>query len=306
MILKVSLMACTVDIEICVKTIRVLCELMRSPAGELVRELAANGRMPGMRIVECWSDLLHVMNRILTYPQSIQFMLLAHEKWPRLFGRVTVSFILSSRPNRLSTRNKSLTAESIVGRMTRKEKDIAVFRAYVNNLQAVNLDERIRREYSKESFAPIVHSEILLLDWLTKLGGTAPSRFFNNWAYIGSSKPTCMLCDLYFDQHPSAVGRRLSHGNLCPSWRLPDVLPYQGVAALEHREIMLNGVLQKVRKQTFEIVKKNFPITYKAHDSNTFSANVTLTSSWTLGSADYASTVLDEITPSMGGVNLED
>lgn len=266
-------------------------------------ERAVSGRMLGMRSVECWSDLLHTTKRILAYPQSVQFFLLAHQRWPELFRKPTVSFILSSTPTRTPVRNKSLTAESIVGRMTRKEKQIQVFRAFVQTLQAFDLDDRIRSEYRKSSFAPIVHSEILMLNWLETNGGIEPSRFFKDWVYIGSSKPTCRLCDYYFQEHTSTVEHRSSHGNLYPSWRFPDVLPSQGLSVLDTRETMFNRVLQRVRKDAFDIVRKKVPPSCKEYDSNTFSATITLERYWTL---DGSTAELDEVASVLGRIELSE
>lgn len=256
-----------------------------------------------MSSVECWSDLLHVVKRILAYPQSVQFILHAQRRWPELFRSVTVSFIPSSMANKFKVRNKSLTAGNIVGRMTSDAEEIALFRKHVLTLQQFALDERIQLEYEKKSFVPIVHAEVLLLDWLHNHGGTVPSRFFNDWAYIGSSKPTCKLCCFFFDGHRPSVGHRTSHGNLYPSWRLPDLLPSHGHSGRVRRDKMIKEVLGQVRDEAFNMVRTKLPPSYKDHDSNTFSATLTLDRNWTM---NEPAGELDELASLMGEVELSD
>ena len=283
--------------------IRLLIRLHQSKVGAVMTERAVEGRMPGMKSVECWSDLLHTTRRILAYPQSVQFFLLASKRWPKLFDNPDVSFVPSSGSVRKPIRNKSLTAEGIVGRMTRKERQIQIFRDFVRRLQAFDLDERIKIEYGKSSFDPIVHSEVLLLNWLETHGGIKSLRFFNGWMYIGSSKPTCKLCGYFFEEHRSEVEHRPCHGNLYPSWRVPDVLPSQGAAALEARQVMVDRVLQRVRKDAFDIVRRKSVSSFVADDSNTFSATVTLEKDWTL---DRSIAEIDDITSLVGEMDINE
>ncbi|KAL7946768.1 hypothetical protein V8C42DRAFT_318748 [Trichoderma barbatum] len=263
-------------INLCKTMMQFLIKIDQSIVGEIIEERALADRMVGFRSRECWAELLHTIRRILAYQQSVQFFLSAKEKWPSLFENFTVSFISSSRPVPKPIRNKSLSAESMVGRMTRKEKEIKIFRDFVGTLQAFDLDDRIKQEYGRDSFRPIVHAEVLLLNWISKQGEIVPSRFFNEWKYIGSSKPTCKMCDYYFLAHKSDVEHRSSHGNLYSSWRVPDVFPYQGEAALKARQVMVDSLLQQVRKDAFDIVRKKAFPSAKGDDSNTFTARMTL------------------------------
>ncbi len=259
--------------------------------------------MPGVNSVECWSKLLHTIKRILAYPQSVKFILLAKSRWPQLFNDPGVLFVLSSRPIPKPTRNKSGTAEGIVGRMTSKEKEMRIFKDYVKTLQGFDLDERIKTEYGKDSFSPIVHSELLLLNHLQFLGVSDHSKFFNGWMYIGSSKPLCKLCHYYFVELRSEVEHRQCHGNLYTGWRVPDVLPSQGPDALGARQVMVDRVLQRVRKDTFDLVRKKTPPSYRESDSITFSATVTLEETWSLAGSRAD---LNEITSLMGQVDVSE
>ncbi|CAM1500509.1 Fc.00g096710.m01.CDS01 [Cosmosporella sp. VM-42] len=262
-------------IEDCKKAIYMLDRLQGSATGNELAERAREGRfLHGVPSKECWSELQHSISRTLAYLQSVKFILLAKDKWPELFRNFEVSFLESSVPMPRPYRNASQSADSIVGRLTRRQKDIDIFRNFVQELQVFNLDELIQREYKKESFQPIVHSEVLLLDYLDKTDQLEAASFFNGWKYIGSSKPTCKLCNHYFGAHKSGIEHRPTHGNLYLSWRVPDVLVSEGDSGDKARQVMVDRVLEKVRKDAFDIVRKKTPSIFKVNDSDTFSARL--------------------------------
>lgn len=253
--------------------IRLLEQLCRSPEGKIIAERAREGRKFKVPSQECWSDLQHMINRTTAYSESVRFILAAKIRWPRLFEKFKVSFIESSQRMERPFRNKSQTADGIVGRMTRKQKMIDTFREFARELQKFKLDDLIMGVWKDPNFRPIVHAEVLLLDHLDKKGVLEPRFFFNEWMYIGSSKPTCKLCHHYFTlHHVPNVGHRPSHGNLYLSWRFPDVLKSQGEVGIQKRQIMVDRVLEKVRKEAFDIVSRKGTSSYKGDDSFTYSA----------------------------------
>ncbi|RTE75060.1 hypothetical protein BHE90_010487 [Fusarium euwallaceae] len=253
--------------------IRLLEQLCRSPEGKVMAERAREGRRFGVPSQECWSDLQHMINRTTAYSESVRFILAAKIRWPRLFDNFKVSFIESSQRMERPFRNKSQTADGIVGRMTRKQKMIDTFREFARELQKFKLDDLIMGVWKDPNFRPIVHAEVLLLDHLDKKGLLEPRFFFNEWMYIGSSKPTCKLCHHYFTlHHVPNVGHRPSHGNLYLSWRFPDVFKSQGEEGIQKRQIMVDRVLEKVRKEAFDIVSRKGTSSYKGDDSFTYSA----------------------------------
>ncbi|KAL7935603.1 hypothetical protein V8C35DRAFT_258627 [Trichoderma chlorosporum] len=288
----------------CETTIRQLTRMEKqSRVGKIIEERAAENRMAGYTSMECWADILHTIKRIVAYQQSVQFFLMAKDMWPNLFENFTVDFVASSRPmSRIPGRNKSYSAESIVGRMTRRADEIAKFREFVKTLQAYDLDERIKAEFTRPSFKPIVHSEVVLLNWISTQGVIEPSRFFNDWKYIGSSKPACKLCDYYFSEHHSHVEHRTSHGNLYANWRVPDVFPHQGIAGIKTREVMLDRLLVRVRKDAFNIVVDRIIPSVKRCDSNTHSAGVTL---WDLKSLQDSDSDVDDLASTLGQMDTK-
>ncbi|EXF83053.1 hypothetical protein CFIO01_06225 [Colletotrichum fioriniae PJ7] len=240
-----------------------------------------------------------MVNRLLAYCKDIEFFVLAKDNWPEIFQNFEILTRPSSHPLPRPGRNKSMTAEGIIGRMARKEHIIEKFREFVQDLQLMHLDQRIQTEYQKDNFHPIVHSEILLLNHLEKTaGGVSPARFFNNWMYIGSSKPTCRLCEYYFEEHRSGVGHRSSHKNLYISWRVPDVLQSEGYGGEEKRQVMVDRLLVRIRKDAFNLVEKKVRPTFRNHDSITSSVSMTLHGKWSEASD------ISDVMSSMGSLQL--
>ncbi|KAK3319859.1 hypothetical protein B0T19DRAFT_445646 [Cercophora scortea] len=294
----------------CEALVRRLHQLNTSNIGAMIHSRAAEGRnMPGVPSKECWSELLHAIRRVLAYLHSMEFIFRAKDTWPQLFDSPEISFIPSSARIPRPGRNKSMQADNIIGRMTRKEKDIQMFRDFVRGLQQFDLDERIRAQYDKDSFKPIVHSEVLLHNWIEFCHGEPgiidPSSFFNGWMYIGASKPTCKLCAYYFDECRSGVGYRSSHGNLYTGWRFPDVLPSQGQRALDARQVMVDRVLKRVRADAFLIVREKTPLSYKRLDTNTFTETATIKEFFSVTEVDVRSD-LDDVTSLMGEIDIND
>lgn len=284
-------------------------QFQKSPAGELIADKAREGRnLTGYPRPE-W-ELQHTMSRLIAYTVSVQFVIKARKMWPHLFIGFEVSFVPSSQPFPRVFRNKSGTAEGIIGRMTRKAKIMETFKAFVNTLKGFDLDARIQEQYQNPKFRPIVHSELLLLNWLQNSGdGVRSERFFNGWMFVGASKPTCRLCNYYVEEHPSAVKVRPSHGNIYTNWRVPDVLPADGREAITARDTMVEKMLRRIRNDAFLMVQQKVPSSYKQqviylsflldssshslmviarHDSNTFSARLTAMDTTTVNGSSVA------------------
>ncbi|KAK8069399.1 hypothetical protein PG994_006015 [Apiospora phragmitis] len=287
-------------VELSELVITELNKIHGTPVGILLMERAREGRMPGYRSQECWSDLQHTMSRIRAYSQSIVYFLNAWKTWPSLFEDFEVSFIASSMPVPPLTRVKRETAEKIVGRMTNDARVMGTFKIYVKTLQKFNLNERIRSNDKKQ---PIVHSEVLLLDWLNKTeGGVNSQRFFNEWMYIGASKPTCRLCHYYFESYDTVVEHRPSHRNIYNTWRVPDPLPSQGKEGIRARDDMMDRVLERIRRDAFALVQQRVRSSLKRDDSNSFSDPKTFTQDEIVGDAGREDVV--EIIPGLSRLSV--
>jgi hypothetical protein len=179
-----------------------------------------------------WREVRHALGRLLSYFIAIKVLISARKFWPRLFVDFVVTYIPSSRPLADPPPIRR-NAEGIINRMGRKKELIDSYKRHAAGLQKEHrLDERIRQRVSPARFRPIVHAEVNLLASVLRdmaaaeAGGDDPIRFFAEATfgrYVGSSKPTCLLCSLYFAAHPLDVRCRDSHGNLYYNWRTPDV-----------------------------------------------------------------------------------
>jgi hypothetical protein len=243
--------------------------LYKSDIEPLIRSRAREGRMNKS---ECWSELRHMGGRLLSYEQAVKTLVSTRKLWPELFEDYQVCSIASSIPGRYIFLGKNspekMSADHIIRHMTSDEGKLAEYRAHAQELQNCGLDKSIRNKISREKFLPIVHAEVLLLDWLESDGGTHPSRFFNGYKYIGCSKPTCRLCEQFFTVHASGVKVRSSHRNLYQNWRMPDVYEDQGPEAVKDRKELIDKILQLVRKDAFRVLVERVP-EGKRHDSNT-------------------------------------
>lgn len=260
--------------------------------------------MLGVPSKECWSNLWHAVSRTLAYLQSVRFILLARSKWPQLFHSFKISFLASSTKGKTPARQASLAAEKIAGRMSGDKSKIEDIKERARKLQDFKLDTLIQKEYQNKEFRPIVHSEVLLLDYVDRKGGAAASMFFNDWAYIGSSKPTCKLCHYYFQAYAEIHSRRVecrnTHGNIYLYWRIPDILPSQGPEGIRNARKKMERVLDWVRDDTDKVLDDATGTTRKANDSDTFSKRLS-----TLRE-DESQADVDDLASDLGQMDMND
>lgn len=253
----------------CEGLIKHIDHIYKSEIEVLIRNRAREGRMNKS---ESWSELRHVAGRLLSYLRAAKTLVSTSKLWPELFENHVVCYISSSIPGPYIFKGKhspkKMSADRIVGCMTSDAKKLEEYKAHAQELQKFKLDKLIQVKTGPKKFRPIVHAEVLLLDWLERNGGTRPSRFFNGYKYIGCSKPTCRLCEHYFSVHASRVEIRSPHRNLYPNWRMPDVYEDQGRQAAKERERLMDKILELVRKDTFRVLVERVP-EGKRHDSNT-------------------------------------
>ncbi|KAF4343214.1 hypothetical protein FBEOM_2805 [Fusarium beomiforme] len=242
-----------------------------------IDQRATNGRFTEGLSFMCWSELRHHLSRIQSYKRTVQDFIKAEKEWPDIFQEFEVVSVASSEtePNPLG--KKSENASNIIGRMSSNEASRERYCDLADNLQRMfDLDDRIKTQCNKNSFKPYVHCEILVLEWIMALKRDmaqiqhAEVTFFNDWKYIGSSKPACQLCRYYFDtagQH-NGIRTRAGHGNLYISWRFPDLHESDGSPGQRRRQNIFNSMIERIREDAFEILlTKNSE--GKRHDSST-------------------------------------
>jgi hypothetical protein len=104
-----------------------------------------------------------------------------------------------------------MSADRIVRHTTADDAKQEEYKGHAQELQKFELDKSTRNMASPQKFEPIVHAEVLDLDWLERYGGTHPSRFFNGYKYIGCSKPLdCAKTTFQFMQVVLKFGHRIA------------------------------------------------------------------------------------------------
>jgi hypothetical protein len=130
-------------------------------------------------------------------------------------------------------------------------------------LSGLDVDQEFKEEYRVKSFRPRMHAEMLLLEhfWTNEL------RFFNDDLYVGSSKPSCYCCDLYFRFHSSEITTRPTHGNVWSKWRLPPEAIQTDGRLDWNTKVILKRMTERVRLDLLRQVETELPRRARLNDS---------------------------------------
>ncbi|RYP03221.1 hypothetical protein DL765_010566 [Monosporascus sp. GIB2] len=235
---------------------------------EAIRRQSKDGEISSS---EPWCELRHYLGRLYSYRMAAEMIVKSTERWPELFVDFTVVSVPSSRHMAKPIPTSELTAADIVRNMIPEEEDPRGYLSQVEVMQKFGLDKLIQDQVRRPSFRPYVHAEVLVHGHLLRRGISHPRNFWHGWKYIGSSKPTCRLCDYYFIAHQDNVQVRKSHKNLYPNWRLPDVFENEGDDAIRRQLQLLENITGNVRNDAKRTLEEKRPLR-KRHDSNTHSA----------------------------------
>lgn len=199
-------------------------------------------------------------------------------RWESLFEKdFKVCPVASSKAIRNPLDQNPRSAELIIRRMTNDQEMIDTYTLHAASLEerGYKLEEGIKK--GARAVHPLVHSEILLADWLekkTKASQEDPPQFFNEWKYIGTSKQTCKLCAYYFQETEGdkeewdKIQVRPSHQNVYLNWRMPDVFNAQGN---RKRNGVMHNILEKIRSEVFRLFRDQVS-EWRKHDSATGTA----------------------------------
>ncbi|KAK1985859.1 hypothetical protein LZ30DRAFT_340469 [Colletotrichum cereale] len=261
--------------------VRAATALRQSPVFNAIADRGKAGKIDES---EHWCELQHFIGRLVSYFKAVQAILRARRRLPELFDTegLEIRFLKSSRPipNPMNVFQAGLpqnqrktvrSASAIISRMTSDKVKKEKYQRYADELQRCDLDGLIARQCCSRTFRPIVHSEVLLLEWLRKefAEETHSIPFYDDIKYIGCSKPTCRLCEYYFAAHSSGVRVRPSHRNVYANWVVPDVL-VEGETS-QYKARMIDAVLAKIRDDVFLALREKVS-ERKRFDSNTCSS----------------------------------
>ncbi|KAK4641625.1 hypothetical protein QC761_500040 [Podospora bellae-mahoneyi] len=229
----------------CQLLLRTISKIFRNPhVKEYLRERTREDREEANKTP--WTEVYHSLGRLQSYTIAVAIFITARQRWPELFDPgFKVTHVPSSTPAPPPSIRGS--PERILSRLTTKEAVLKAFKegttdaaghqSHLTDL-TTQLESTIRSKCKK--FHPIVHAEVHLADHILRELRTNNSglRFYNEAAfgrYIGTSKPTCRLCHLYFTcPLISSTGRiqvRSSSQNYYHNWRVPHVYSEDGAEA---------------------------------------------------------------------------
>lgn len=291
----------------CTNLMLFIKEFSKSPTYKSLQEKASSDT--GSLEPSPWAELRHAAGRLLSYYQASRTLIEARKKWECLFHDFEVFFVPSSTQISNPVNDRRVNADAIIGRMTGDGTKMQEYRAHAEELQKFSLDERIKEQAGKPTFKPLVHAEVLIhQSMVDEFGPAGPhsSQFFDGYRYIGSSKPTCRLCDYYFTASATGIDVRKTHRNLYPNWRAPDVYSSQGEAAVKRRQQVLIKVLDRVREDAFRTLAEKVP-ERKNHDSNTDPTYPALNHGTSVGfDGGWRDADLDDMAASMRQLDLRE
>lgn len=286
---------------------RFIKDFSKSPTYKSLQEKASSST--GSREPSPWAELRHAAGRLLSYYQASRTLIEARKKWECLFHDFEIHFVRSSTQISNPITDRRVNADAIIGRMTGDGTKMREYRAHAEELQKFELDVKIKDQAAKSTFKPLVHAEVLIhQSMVDEFGPAGPhsSQFFNDYRYIGSSKPTCRLCDYYFTASATGIDVRKTHRNLYINWRAPDVYSHQGEAAARRRQQVLIKVCDRVREDAFRTLAEKVP-ERKNHDSNTDPTFPALNHGTSVGfDGGWRDADLDDVATSMRQLDLRE
>lgn len=151
---------------------------------------------------------------------------------------------------------------------------------YLSDLdKQTRLEEKLRDQFDPDKSRPSVHAEVQMLHHFYDNN----RYFFYRDAFIGTSKPACFCCKLYFRHHPASYDEPESHQKVYPNWGpigLPRGKDDQGW--LEHRMLM-NKVIDDLCKEVLRELERRRAAPGSHYDEHPDTITALTTSSHTLG-----------------------
>ncbi|KAK1480518.1 hypothetical protein CTAM01_14358 [Colletotrichum tamarilloi] len=252
----------------CEKLIKGVVAIKNTQIDQAIMRNAKDGEISESKY---WSELRHYLGRLLSFRRATDAIIGTHERLPKLFQDFKFTAVPSSEDARRPlTKSMSITAASIIKNMIPDDdEEQQEFLQHAVEMQKFGLDSIIQRQIGKRTFKPRVHAEVLVHSYLLSRDLQHPRDYFNSWKYIGSSKPTCRLCDYYFDAHPDRMQVRKTHDNLYPNWRIPGVFEGADSGVLDAKtQRLLEKIMESVHDDVKRTLEQKQP-NGRNHDSNT-------------------------------------
>lgn len=249
-----------------------------------------------------WVVVGHSIGRLLSYYYDVDILSSARRHWPRLFEDFEVHWVPSASSFTPTIPRAKLDAATIIGKMW-NEPLKSEYTKYAARLENSGISLNAEITHIAKTFKTTVHAEVNLHAHVLRLLRGQPGQeapvFFNGTKHIGCSKPTCLLCQLWFVTHPSDIRVREGHKNLYAEWRAADV--NDKVAAAE-RDATLNRMIPLIRDQVAADLRDRCA-TRSPNDSNDVPTNLPLTCT---GTDVFSTRSMDDLVSVMGQMAVED
>ena len=215
-----------------------------------------------------WYHICHYIGRLGAWARAVKVVVHFVREQPQVTNGFQVCSKDSPWPIAPPPRDQRTNLESVFKSMFPRRTDQA--EAILGRLRhttrpGFDIDQKFVFEYDSKSFRARTHAEVLLLDFFLK----QELEFYNDDCFVGSSKPSCYCCDLYFKFHQSSIVTRPTHGNAWQKWCLPpgmlqdhDKLEWEG-------KVVLKRMTDKIQSDILQLVESEVPVRARVQDSTT-------------------------------------
>jgi hypothetical protein len=214
-----------------------------------------------------WYNICHFIGRLGAWARAVKVVVYFVRHQPESIRNFQVHSIIPPPPITPPPADHQTNLEGVIKRMLPKDKGrVEMIIALLRNAMApvFDLDEEFSLTYRRKTFRPRYHAEVLLLDHFS----TNSLAFLGDDEFVGSSKPSCYCCDLYFRFHRGAIATRPTHGNVWPKWCLSTGLLQEDQVRLEwDGKIILKRMTEQIRFDILDLIESDLPRRARMHDS---------------------------------------
>lgn len=241
---------------------------------DTIRQVHSKHRNKGPRAAgSSWYDICHFIGRLGSWVRAVKVLVRYARDQPQVLKNFQVGFIeapgLLKMPMRPPNGDDKTHLDAVLKEMLPKDKPRAerAMRLLVDSLSVDrrDIDKQFEERYTSKTFSPRCHAEVLLHEhfWTNKLA------FFNDDAFVGSSKPPCYCCHLFFKFHSSRIAIRPTRGNAWSRWCVPP-----GCVQDEERfeygtKIIMHRMAKTMRLEILNLIETDLPRRARLKDSTT-------------------------------------
>lgn len=209
-----------------------------------------------------FAEFRHFVGRLGTHVQVVKILLAAAKRFPTLFQDFNIEIKNGPiSPTLAVPPLGALTLDGIANRMVANDnelkQDIQGRLRLLDQKTIVGLEEKVQEKYGEKGLKPRVHAELILLEYYYR--NRESLHFYESDRYIGTSKPACYCCYLYFSEHPADPVQPATHKKIYLNWLPPTSTPENQSPDPEiviHELRMLNAMVRYVRKRTIDQLKQ--------------------------------------------------